>query len=106
MNHDDRLLESPDDCFRGLASRSQHLWFGGGYKRFAEASHDRRPDTISWSAVLPPSKQDEPDVVVVLGSGVVGGLLCGLPARTYLRANGPLVCEEDKRRGAKSSSCC
>jgi hypothetical protein len=35
----------------GLASRSQYLWAGGGYTRFAEASHDRRPDTISWSAV-------------------------------------------------------
>jgi hypothetical protein len=35
----------------GLASRSQYLWLGGGYTRFAEASHDRRPDTISWSAV-------------------------------------------------------
>jgi hypothetical protein len=34
----------------GLASRSQYLWLGGGYTRFAEASHDRRPDTISWSA--------------------------------------------------------
>ena len=35
----------------GLASRSQYLWVGGGYTRFAEASHDRRPDTLSWSAV-------------------------------------------------------
>jgi hypothetical protein len=35
----------------GLASRSQYLWLGGGYTRFAEASHDRRPDTLSWSAV-------------------------------------------------------
>jgi hypothetical protein len=35
----------------GLASRSQYLWFGGGYTRFAEAHRDRRPDTISWSAV-------------------------------------------------------
>ena len=34
----------------GVASRSQYIWFGGGYTRFAEASHDRRPDTISWSA--------------------------------------------------------
>jgi hypothetical protein len=42
----------------GVASRSQYLWFGGGYTRFAEASHDQRPDTISWSAVYgyrPPS---------------------------------------------------
>jgi hypothetical protein len=35
----------------GLASRSQYLWLGGGYTRFAEADHDRRPDTLSWSAV-------------------------------------------------------
>jgi hypothetical protein len=35
----------------GFASRSEYLWFGGGYTRFAEASHDRRPDTISWSGV-------------------------------------------------------
>src|ERR1700722_9017307 len=35
----------------GFASRSQYLWAGGGYTRFAEASGDRRPDTISWSAV-------------------------------------------------------
>lgn len=35
----------------GLASRSQYLWIGGGYTRFAEASQSRRPDTISWSGV-------------------------------------------------------
>jgi hypothetical protein len=35
----------------GLASRSQYLWAGGGYTRFAEASNDRRPDTLSWSGV-------------------------------------------------------
>lgn len=35
----------------GLASRSQYLWAGAGYTRFAEASHDRRPDTVSWSIV-------------------------------------------------------
>lgn len=35
----------------GLASRSQYLWFGGGYTRFATASGDRRPDTLSWSGV-------------------------------------------------------
>jgi hypothetical protein len=35
----------------GLASRSQYVWVGGGYTRFAEASHDRRPDTLSWSGV-------------------------------------------------------
>jgi hypothetical protein len=35
----------------GLASRSQYLWAGVGYTRFAEASADRRPDTFSWSGV-------------------------------------------------------
>jgi hypothetical protein len=35
----------------GLASRSQYLWVGGGYTRFAEASDERRPDTLSWSGV-------------------------------------------------------
>lgn len=35
----------------GLASRSHYFWLGGGYTRFAEASGDRRPDTLSWSAV-------------------------------------------------------
>lgn len=35
----------------GYASRSQYLWVGGGYTRFAEASQDRRPDTLSWSGV-------------------------------------------------------
>ncbi|WP_433973444.1 hypothetical protein [Tunturiibacter lichenicola] len=35
----------------GLASRSQYLWAGIGYTRFAEASEDLRPDTISWSGV-------------------------------------------------------
>src|SRR5271168_5205482 len=35
----------------GLASRSQYVWVGGGYTRFAEASNDRRPDTLSWSGV-------------------------------------------------------
>ncbi len=35
----------------GLASRSQYLWAGGGYTRFAEESGDRRPDTLSWSGV-------------------------------------------------------
>jgi hypothetical protein len=33
----------------GMTSRSQYLWVGSGYTRFAEASHDRRPDTTSWS---------------------------------------------------------
>jgi hypothetical protein len=35
----------------GLASRSQYVWVGAGYTRFAEASEDRRPDTLSWSGV-------------------------------------------------------
>jgi hypothetical protein len=35
----------------GMASRSQYVWVGGGYTQFAEASNDRRPDTLSWSAV-------------------------------------------------------
>ena len=35
----------------GLASRSQYLWAGGGYTRFAQASGDRRPGTLSWSGV-------------------------------------------------------
>lgn len=35
----------------GLASRSQYAWIGGGYTSFAPASHDRRPDTLSWSGV-------------------------------------------------------
>jgi hypothetical protein len=35
----------------GLASRSQYAWLGTGYTRFAQASHDQRPDTISWSGV-------------------------------------------------------
>jgi hypothetical protein len=34
----------------GAVSRKQYLWLGGGYTTFAEASHDRRPDTISWSS--------------------------------------------------------
>lgn len=42
----------------GFASRSQYLWFGGGYTHFAVADHDQRPGTASWSAVYgfrPPS---------------------------------------------------
>src|SRR3984957_11120850 len=35
----------------GLASRSQYVWVGAGYTRFAEASNDKRPETLSWSAV-------------------------------------------------------
>ncbi|NYF90153.1 hypothetical protein HDF08_002220 [Edaphobacter lichenicola] len=33
----------------GMTSRSQYLWVGCGYTRYANASHDRRPDTTSWS---------------------------------------------------------
>ena len=35
----------------GYASRSQYIWFGGGYTAFAPGPGDRRPDTISWSGV-------------------------------------------------------
>ncbi len=42
---------SPGTLVTGLASRSQYVWVGGGYTRFAEASHDRRPTLSSWSAV-------------------------------------------------------
>ncbi len=35
----------------GYASRSQYLWVGGGYTSFVPDSHNRRPDTISWSGV-------------------------------------------------------
>ena len=35
----------------GYVSRGQYLWIGGGYSTFAGSSHDRRPDTISWSGV-------------------------------------------------------
>jgi hypothetical protein len=34
----------------GVASRSHYIWLGGRYARFAEVSHDRRADIISWSA--------------------------------------------------------
>jgi hypothetical protein len=35
----------------GFASRSQYLWFGGGYTGFFEKDGSRRPDTTSWSTV-------------------------------------------------------
>jgi hypothetical protein len=35
----------------GFASRSHYAWVGAGYTRFAQASHDQRPDTLSWSGV-------------------------------------------------------
>lgn len=46
-----RALGVAGSLATGLASRSQYLWAGGGYTRFAEASEDRRPDTLSWSGV-------------------------------------------------------
>jgi hypothetical protein len=49
-----RLHQAPGttgSLVTGSASRSQYVWVGGGYTRFAEASNDRRPDTLSWSAV-------------------------------------------------------
>ena len=35
----------------GLASRSQYVWFGASYQRYAESKGDRRPDLFSYSAV-------------------------------------------------------
>lgn len=35
----------------GVASRSQYIWFGASYQRYAESNGDRRPDLISYSAV-------------------------------------------------------
>lgn len=35
----------------GFASRSQYLWFGGGYTAFPTRQNTRRPSTASWSAV-------------------------------------------------------
>ena len=35
----------------GMASRSQYIWVGVGYTRFSDVKEDRRPDTISSSAV-------------------------------------------------------
>ena len=35
----------------GFASRSQYAWVGAGLTNFAAGSHDRRPDTLSWSGV-------------------------------------------------------
>ena len=35
----------------GVASRSQYIWFGASYQRYAESRGDRRPDLLSYSAV-------------------------------------------------------
>ncbi len=35
----------------GLASRSNYVWFGGGYTGFAANNGDRRPQTFTYSAV-------------------------------------------------------
>jgi hypothetical protein len=35
----------------GLASRSQYVWVGASYQRYAESNRDRRPDLLSYTAV-------------------------------------------------------
>jgi hypothetical protein len=35
----------------GIASRSQYVWAGASYQRYAEAKRDRRPDLLSYTAV-------------------------------------------------------
>ena len=35
----------------GIASRSQYIWAGASYQRYAESNHDRRPDLLSYTAV-------------------------------------------------------
>lgn len=35
----------------GIASRSQYIWVGASYQRYAESRGDRRPDLLSYSAV-------------------------------------------------------
>jgi hypothetical protein len=35
----------------GIASRSQYLWVGTSYQRYAESQGDRRPDLLSYTAV-------------------------------------------------------
>ena len=35
----------------GVASRSQYIWVGGSYQRYAESKGDRRPDLLTWTAV-------------------------------------------------------
>jgi hypothetical protein len=35
----------------GIASRSQYIWLGTSYQRYAESKGDRRPDLLSYTAV-------------------------------------------------------
>jgi hypothetical protein len=35
----------------GIASRSQYVWVGTSYQRYAESKGDRRPDLLSYTAV-------------------------------------------------------
>lgn len=35
----------------GIASRSQYVWLGTSYQRYAESNGDRRPDLLSYTAV-------------------------------------------------------
>ena len=35
----------------GVASRSQYVWVGASYQRYAESQSDRRPDLLSYTAV-------------------------------------------------------
>jgi hypothetical protein len=35
----------------GIASRSQYVWAGASYQRYAEAKSDRRPDLLTYTAV-------------------------------------------------------
>ena len=35
----------------GIASRSQYVWLGASYQRYAESKGDQRPDLLSYSAV-------------------------------------------------------
>lgn len=35
----------------GVASRSQYVWVGASYQRYAESKRDRRPDLLSYTAV-------------------------------------------------------
>jgi hypothetical protein len=35
----------------GMASRSQYVWVGTSYQRYAESKGDRRPDLLSYTAV-------------------------------------------------------
>lgn len=46
----------------GIASRSNYVWVGAGYTRFAEKNGDRRPTVFSYSAVWghrPPAMRHE-----------------------------------------------